>query len=123
VSTAPDLRAEEVLQARLTAIGSKANSLGGEPFESELLLYKDDDVESGIWEVTPGIFPGRKDGCWEYMHFVTGAGTITDESGHVIEIRPGVAAFAPDGWRGTWNVTSTVRKTFVIGKTRRKDDG
>ena len=122
MSVGPDLRAESVLDAGLTPIGPKADSVDGHPFESELVLYKDDGVEIGIWEVTPGKFPGSKDGCCECMHFVKGAGTITDESGSVTEIHPGVVAFAADGWRGTWNVTSTVRKTFVICASPRKGD-
>ena len=109
-----DIRAEDVAAAKLTPIGPKANTISGEPFESELVMSKDDVTETGIWEVTPGVCRGSKIGMWEYMHFVSGAGTITDESGNVTEIRPGVACFIPDGWTGVWNVTETVRKTFVI---------
>jgi uncharacterized cupin superfamily protein len=109
-----DLKAEVVLAATLEVTGPKQNATAGEPIESELVIYKDSATEVGIWEVTPGEFLGHKSGAWEYMHFVQGAGTITDESGNVTEIGPGVVAFAPDGWRGTWRVTATVRKTYVI---------
>jgi uncharacterized cupin superfamily protein len=113
----PQLSAETVLAADLGLLGPRENAVEGEPTESELVIHKDDAHEVGIWEVTPGTFPGAKDGIWEVMHFVRGAGTITSESGDVVEIRPGVVVYAPDGWRGTWRVTETVRKTYVIGTT------
>ena len=62
------LRAEAVLHAQLEPTGPKANTIGGEPMESELVLHKDEFVEIGIWEVTPGTFLGIKDGVYEVMH-------------------------------------------------------
>ena len=112
-----DLRAEVVLSAQLTPVGPKERTLEGEPFESELVLHKDSVTEMGIWEVTPGTFEGRKDGVCEVMHIVKGAGSITDQSGRVTAIAPGVILFAPDGWRGIWRVTETLRKTYVISAT------
>src|SRR5580693_7806777 len=94
-----NLRAETVLAATLQPVGPKARALEGDPFESELVLHKDELVEMGIWEVTPGSFEGHKDGVCEYMHIVTGAGEIVDASGQVTRIAPGVVMFAPDGWR------------------------
>jgi len=51
------------------------------------------------------------------MHFVAGEATITDEDGTEHEIGAGVAMMFPDGWRGTWQVRQTVRKTYTIVRT------
>ena len=112
-----ELQPQFVLAAVLNEVGLKPNALAGSPVESELVMYVDDNTEMGIWEVTPGTFRGSKEGVCELMHFAQGAGTITDESGAVTHISPGLSIFVPDGWRGTWNVTSTVRKTYVISRT------
>ncbi len=43
----------------------------------------------------------------EFCHFLLGRCTYTHESGEVIEIVPGTAAFFPQGWRGTCRVHET----------------
>jgi uncharacterized protein len=111
-------RAEvDVLSAELRPIGPKAGATDGEPFESALSLYDDGTVSAGIWECTPGAFPSEKSGISEFMHFVAGEATITDEDGTEHEIGAGVAMMFPDGWRGTWQVRQTVRKTYTIVRT------
>ncbi len=42
---------------------------------------------------------------------------ILADDGALHEIGPGTLLFTPDGWRGTWHVRATVRKTFVIWKS------
>ena len=109
---------DDVLEVELEVIGPRAGATHGEPVESALGLSSDGLVETGVWEVTPGTFPGAKDGICELMHFVAGHGTITGDDGTVTRIGPGVVMFTPDGWRGTWDVQETVRKTYVIVRTR-----
>ena len=70
-----DMRSEDVLAAELNPIGPKGNTISGEPFESELVLYKDDVTETGISGGHSGCLSGSKIGMWEHMHFVAGAGT------------------------------------------------
>jgi uncharacterized cupin superfamily protein len=108
----------DVLAAELEVIGPRAGATRGEPVESGRTLTSDGVVETGVWEVTPGTFPGAKDSICELMHFVAGRGTITSADGTVTTIGPGVVMFTPDGWRGTWDVEETVRKTYVIVRTR-----
>jgi uncharacterized cupin superfamily protein len=107
----------DVLSLELAPIGPKPGATDGEPFESSTVLYDDGTVSAGVWECTPGAFPSEKAGISEFMHFVAGEATITDEDGTVHEIRPGVAMMFPEGWRGTWEVRQTVRKTFTIVRT------
>ena len=79
-----------------------------------LVFYEDGRTESGIWEVTPGVFDAAHGRYVEFMHFVAGDATITAADGQVHEVRPGVALTVPPGWRARWEVRETVRKTYVI---------
>jgi uncharacterized protein len=107
----------DVLGAELETIGPKPNSTHGSPVESARVVFEDDNVEVGIWEITPGGFASTKDGISEVMHFVSGAGTITSADGIVTEIGPGVVLVTPDGWSGVWDVREPTRKTYTIVKT------
>ena len=109
---------DDVLTARLETGQPVPTAVSGQPYESWHVIHDDGRVELGVWEVTPGTFRGSKDGVYESMHFVAGAGTITAADGTVTEIRPGVVMLCPDGWSGLWDVRETVRKTYTIVKTR-----
>jgi uncharacterized protein len=113
----PAIDAQGALAIVLTSQGARANATSGRPVESKHVLYEDLSTEVGVWEVTPGAFPARKDGVWEMMQFVSGRGRIIHASG-VTEIEPGVVLFTPDGWTGTWEVEETVRKVYVLHQTR-----
>jgi uncharacterized protein len=101
----------------LELIGPKPDAFAGEPVESAVVVYEDDRMEIGVWECTPGSFRSAKDGISEVMQFVSGEATIVAEDGALHEVGPGTLLFTPDGWRGTWHVRATVRKTFVIWKS------
>ena len=88
----------------------------GDPRASVRELYRDEVVECGVWEVTPGEFTGENAGFGEHMYVLRGEATVTSEDGAVIELRPGVSFVARAGWRGSWHVRETVRKIFVIWK-------
>ena len=109
---------DDVLAVPLDAGRPVPTALSGSPYESWLVIHDDGRTEIGVWEVTPGSFQGSKDGVFESMHFVAGAGTITDADGVVTELRPGVVMFCPDGWSGVWDVRETIRKTYTIVQTR-----
>ena len=89
----------------------------GEPHASVLGLYHDEVAESGVWEVTPGRFAGENTGFAEHMHVLCGDATVTSDDGTTVELRPGVTFVARPGWRGHWDVRTTVRKIYVIWKT------
>ena len=91
----------------------------GDPRASVLVLYRDELVECGVWEVTPGTFVGENAGFGEHMYVLGGDGTVTSADGATLELHPGVAFVAPPGWRGRWHVREKVRKIYVIGRPRR----
>lgn len=88
----------------------------GEPRASMLELYRDDVVECGVWEVTPGEFAGENVGFGEHMHVLCGEATVTSEDGATAELHAGVSFVARAGWRGHWEVRETLRKIYVIWK-------
>jgi len=100
----------------LTVDGPKAGTLAGEPIESSAVLFAAGGTEIGIWECTPGSWTSSKDGFGELMHFVSGRGFITDADGRW-EIRPGAVRWFPDGWTGTWEIDTVVRKVYVLVNT------
>jgi uncharacterized cupin superfamily protein len=104
----------DVLTATLADAGRFPGADPGSALTSELVLYEDGRVETGIWEVTPGTFDAVHGPYVEFMHFVAGAATITAADGQVHDVRPGIALTVPSGWRGRWDVRETVRKTYVI---------
>lgn len=111
------LAIDDVLALELEVVGPRAGALRGDPVESMHVLVDDGLVQTGVWEVTPGSFPGAKDGISEVMHIVAGRGAITGADGQVTRLEPGVVMFTPDGWRGTWDVEETIRKTYVAVRT------
>lgn len=104
----------DVLTAELQPTGSMAGAAPDTALTSELILAQDGRVESGIWEVSPGIFHAVHGSYIEVMHFVAGAATITADDGEVYDIAPGVVLKVPAGWTGTWEVRQTVRKTYLL---------
>jgi uncharacterized cupin superfamily protein len=104
----------DVTTAELADAGRFPGAEPGSARTAELVLYEDDRIETGIWEVTPGDFEAAHGPYVEFMHFVAGDATITGADGEVHEVRPGTALTVPAGWRGRWQVRETVRKTYVI---------
>ena len=120
MSTASSVAVADVLSAELEGLGAwppGVAPISGEPEAFALEMSDDGHVQTGIWECTPGSFPSKRDGCCELMHFVAGEATISDADGTVREVRPGAVIFVPDGWRGTWDIRATVRKTYTIVQT------
>ncbi|MEN9740065.1 MAG: hypothetical protein RLZ72_331 [Actinomycetota bacterium] len=93
----------------------KPTSLDGQLESSlELWVSADGELESGVWECSPGTFTASRDGYDEVCTIVSGRATVTDSDGVVTELSAGSALVTPAGWRGTWVVHETVRKTYVI---------
>jgi len=107
-----------ILATELEDTGPPRVVLQGAPQTACRVLYEDADVEVGVWTVTPGVFASVKQGMSESMHFVAGAGHISHPDGSTTVITPGTLLHLHDGWQGTWHVTETVRKSYVIVQTR-----
>ncbi|WP_433515778.1 cupin domain-containing protein [Nonomuraea sp. CA-143628] len=106
----------------LPAAEPKPTSLTGQS-ESTLEVWADSHAETGIWECEPGSFTAVRDGFHEICQILAGRATLTGEDGRVIELGPGSTVVLPDGWRGTWDVHETIRKTYVTVRTGRQSTG
>lgn len=114
--TLPDISGyvKDANGVRLPAATPRAGATAGEPHEAALVLHKDDELEIGIWECSPGRFPGVRSGYNELMVFTKGAGAITPQGGDPLPLQPGTVYPTLDGWVAEWDVTETVRKVYVI---------
>jgi len=107
------LHVDDVRSVVLPEPTPKPGATAGDPRESLLQLSDDGRVQIGIWECTPGSFPSARDGYSEFMLFLAGEATITDDDGTRHRIGPGTAMRVPDGWLGSWEIRDTVRKVYV----------
>ena len=109
---------EELRNMQLPELKPRPDALAGDPREADFDAYVEGDTSVGVWECTPGRFPGKKEGINEMMHLLAGRATITDEDGTVHELAAGSMFIVMDGWRGVWEVHETVRKVYAIWPTR-----
>ncbi|AZD22584.1 cupin domain-containing protein [Pseudomonas chlororaphis] len=76
-------------------------------------VERNDGVETGIWECTPGRWR-RQIVAQEFCHFIQGRCTFTPDSGDPLLIEAGDALMLPANSTGTWDIQETVRKTYVL---------
>lgn len=72
-----------------------------------------DGLYCGIWESTPGKWRIAYDE-WEYCRIIFGRSVITDDHGAAHLLGPGDSFILRPGFTGTWEVTETTRKDYVI---------
>ena len=112
----PDLMSyvQRAIDVGLPAPTARSGATSGDPRESAVVLHKDDTLEIGVWECSPGVFPGARPGYNEFMVVVKGAGSIATTGGETIEFEPGTVFFTLDGWTGQWDVRESIRKVYAI---------
>ncbi len=93
--------------------GPLEGATGPEMRTSGLTLWEAGDASSGIWECPAG--PSR----WtletqEFVHLLTGRMTVTPDGAEPVELVAGDTMVFPLGWSGTWDITETLRKVYVI---------
>ncbi|WEK07398.1 MAG: cupin domain-containing protein [Candidatus Pseudomonas colombiensis] len=76
-------------------------------------VERDDGVETGIWECTPGRWR-RQITAQEFCHFIQGRCTFTPDHGEPLHIQAGDALMLPANSTGIWDIHETVRKTYVL---------
>lgn len=77
-------------------------------------VWQAGELQAGTWEVSPGTFPGTRDGFHEIAQILEGRATITEPDGTATEIGPGSLFVTPAGWKGSWTVHETLRKVWVV---------
>ncbi|WP_018153090.1 cupin domain-containing protein [Leeia oryzae] len=76
-------------------------------------VERQDGVETGIWECTPGRWV-RQIKEQEFCHFISGRCTFTPDGGEPIQIQGGDALLLPANSTGVWDIQETVRKSYVL---------
>jgi uncharacterized protein len=73
----------------------------------------DGSMYAGLWESTPGKW--RIDyQRWEFMSVQEGTCIITHESGAEYHLHSGSTLVIEPGFKGTWQVNTTMKKLFFI---------
>ena len=86
----------------------------GAPSTSTLVLRKDERMELGLWQVTPGEFTTSQLGYDEFIHVVDGEGELVSDDGTVHPLRTGTILVLEDGWSGKCVIRQTLTKTYTI---------
>jgi uncharacterized cupin superfamily protein len=87
----------DLVTLELAEDGPRAGATAGTPVESSKTLYADTVCEIGVWECTPGTFPGAKDGIGEHMLILAGDATVIGRRRH--NDRPASRRFVRDARR------------------------
>jgi uncharacterized protein len=87
---------------------------GGTPMMCEHEMWKANGLEVGLWACEPGSFATHRNGFDEVVHILEGAGRIIGNDGVTFELRPGATIVLPNGYRGRWEITSSLRKLYCL---------
>lgn len=107
------LNAEHVRWPELAPVAAE-RVLTGSPATSTVFLADSAGYQLGLWKVTPGAFTTDHTGYIEFVHIVEGLGRLVSETGSVTELQPGTTTLMPPGWKGRWEVDTTLTKVFTI---------
>lgn len=77
---------------------------------------RDDQVETGIWQATPGTQHSIKGEIYEFCHILEGVVEITENGKDPVTYRAGDNFVMKPGFVGTWKTIETVRKIYVVVK-------
>ena len=69
---------------------------------------------AGIWQSSPGKVKVDYSGEWEFCHILEGEAILTDAQGESFQAKAGDAFVIPEGFQGTWETLTPLRKYYVI---------
>jgi uncharacterized cupin superfamily protein len=82
----------------------------------DLEIAFDRTLFAGVWDSDPGEFRMLMKSRWEFCHLLSGALEIAEDGAAPRTIRPGETFVMQPGFAGTWRVTETSRKVYVLRK-------
>lgn len=96
--------------------GDGVHSLSGDirTWTDRVFASEDGAVSAGYWRAEPGVEEWEFDGYGEIIFVLSGRMTVKEEGADPIEVGPGESAIFPVGWKGTWDVTETLSKFYVV---------
>lgn len=98
--------------AALEPTGTERDIVAGDCRTSAKQLIESSGVRTGVWSCTAGVWRSTWEN-WEQFTVLAGSGTLTDQSGVTHVLAPGAVVFIPAGSSGVWDVTETIRKSYV----------
>ncbi|NIB42193.1 DUF861 domain-containing protein [Pseudomaricurvus alkylphenolicus] len=112
--TALSVQKQPLALTDLAECPSFGEPIGPLPKQSYNQFFDDGQgTTMGTWECEPGKL--KLDlGVMEFCHLIKGIWTLTDDKGEVTVLKAGDSFAFPRGWKGTSEVTETVRKVYTI---------
>jgi uncharacterized protein len=93
--------------------GPVAEATRGPMRERSVTMWSDGDQEAGVWECTAGTAYYVQE-QHEVVQILAGRVTVTPDGGPASVLGPGDSAAFPRGWAGTWEISETLRKLYVV---------
>jgi uncharacterized protein len=93
-----------------------AKVITGDPVHTTWNMDDTDGLYCGMWQSTPGKWHVNFTD-WEYVYIHQGVNILTDLAGHAVTLRAGDSFVIRPGFQGTWEVTETTLKDYVIRTT------
>lgn len=106
----------QTLLAELEDWGPRPGADVGSPHMSGRILTSVGNVETGLWQCTPGGWPVADRPDAESVIILAGRARLTDESGRTTDIAEGSTVVFPQGWYGRWDISETIVKFYVSVK-------
>lgn len=98
----------------LPGIGQPSAPIGPAPrLRGTDFVLPEGAAEAGLWECEPGSFR-RQVARAEVMHLLQGHCTFTPDGDEPLYLCAGDSVFFPANTQGTWVITQTVRKVYVV---------
>lgn len=72
------------------------------------------NVTAGVWECAPCLETIERYGVDELCTVLSGSVTVTAEGGKAQTFGPGDSFVMPQDFKGTWHITETLRKFWMI---------
>ena len=96
-----------------------ATPLDGELATRGISLWKSEDttIKTGTWQCSPGKSRWEFEGGGEFIQVLSGEMIVTRDGATPVTLRAGDTAVFPPGWKGTWEITTTLRKVYTIWST------
>ena len=74
------------------------------------------NVTAGVWECSPCLETIERYGVDEICTVLGGSVTVTGEDGIAHTFGPGDSFVMPQDFKGTWHITETLRKFYMIAE-------
>lgn len=74
------------------------------------------NVTAGVWECSPCLETHERYGVDEICTVLSGSVTVTGEDGIAQTFGPGDSFVTPQDFKGTWHITETLKKFYMIAE-------